>query len=188
MMKTLWEESLHRFRERVAAATPTPGGGAVAAVTAAFAAALLRMICGIMVAKRGTGNFPERELEALVARVQACEDRLAQCAEEDILAFDAYMAARKIGGSGADPATKQSLLAACAQVPLDAAEQVKQLQSLCGEIEAAAPSWLASDLATASHLLEASRVSLLANVAINLKDLEDGTEREALQRDLERLR
>lgn len=186
MTQKLWAASLQRFRERVAAATPTPGGGAVAAMTATFAAALLRMTCAI-IAKRGSANFPQRELEALVARVQACEDRLARCAEEDILAFDAYMAARKVGGSGGDLATKQKLLAACARVPLDAAEQVKQLQSLCGEIEAAAPDSLTSDLAAASHLLEASRMSLLANVAINLKDLEEGTEKEALQRDFDRL-
>jgi formiminotetrahydrofolate cyclodeaminase len=41
--KSLWQDSLLEFRSRVAAASPTPGGGAVAAVTATLAAALLRM-------------------------------------------------------------------------------------------------------------------------------------------------
>lgn len=177
---SLWSSSLLEFRERVAAGTPTPGGGAVAAVTATFAAALLRMVATIC-----THRAPDTALESTLADVKVCEAKLAQCADEDMRVFDVYMTARK---NRLAAETLQALLLACASVPLEAAEQVEKLQSLTTEIAAKCPAFLASDVATARHLLHASREALLANVAINCKDLEECEEKRALEQRLERLR
>ena len=179
---SLWENSLLEFRERVAAATPTPGGGAVAAVTATLATALLRM-AGTICFERA----PDAKMEAAIAEVKNCEAKLAQCADEDVRAFDAYMAARKDRETAA-PKRLQELLLVCARVPLEAAEQVEKLQSLATEIAAQCPAFLASDVATARHLLHASREALLANVAINCDDLEDCEEKRTLRRRFDRLR
>lgn len=175
----LWENSLLEFRERVAAATPTPGGGAVAAVTATFAAALLRMAGAICIHR-----VPDANLDAAITDVKICEAKLAQFADEDVRVFDAYMAARR---NRLAPETLQALLFACANVPLEAAEQVEKLQSLEKEIAVKCPAFLASDVATARHLLHASREALLANVAINCNELEDGVEKRAWQQRLDRL-
>lgn len=179
---SLWEISLLEFRERVAAATSTPGGGAVAAVTATLAAALLRMAGTICLARA-----PDARLEAAIAEVKNCEAKLARFADEDVRAFDAYMVARKDRGAVV-PKRFQELLLACASVPLEAAEQVEKLQSLATEIAAQCPAFLASDVATARHLLHASREALLANVAINCDDLEDCEEKRTLRRRFDQLR
>ncbi len=178
--RSLWQGSLVAFRNRVAAASPTPGGGAVAAVTATFGAALLRMV-GIICLKR----TPDAKLEIAIAGVKICEEKLALYADEDVHAFDLYMTARKERTSSVKV---QQRLLACAKVPLEAAEQVAKLQCLTTEIAPVSPAFLASDIETARHLLHASLQALLANVATNLSNLEDCEEKRVVQQRFELLR
>jgi formiminotetrahydrofolate cyclodeaminase len=181
---SLWDNSLLQFRDRVAAGSATPGGGAVAAVAAIFAAALLRMVC-VLSARRK----PEVGMEVIAAMVKICEEELAHCAEEDIRVFDQYMAdmaARKIQNASAHADTQRCLLA-CTEVPLAAAEAVVELEVYAAEIAVNVPDFLSSDLATARYLLDASRKGLLANVNINLTELGDGGSKRAIFRRLEAL-
>ena len=178
---SLWENSLLQFRDRVAAGSATPGGGAVAAVTATFAAALLRMVCTISSTRK-----PDVGMQAIATEVKICEEKLAHYAEEDIRVFDRYMAARKVR-SAASQAEVQRCLVACTDVPLAAAEVVARLEAYVAQIALNTPEFLSSDLATARHLLSASRTSLLANVSINLAGLDDGEAKRALERRVEGL-
>ncbi len=177
----LWDNSLLQFRNRIAASSPTPGGGAVAAIAATFAAALLRMVC-VLSARRK----PDVGMEAIAAKVKICEEELARCAEEDIRVFDRYMAARKVQGASSR-ADLQRCLLECTEVPIAAAEAVVKLEAYAAEIAVNVPDFLSSDLATAQHLLDASRKGLLANVNINLTDLGDGESKRAIFRRLEAL-
>jgi formiminotetrahydrofolate cyclodeaminase len=179
---SLWENSLLQFRERVAASSATPGGGAVAAVTATFAAALLRMVCAI-----GSKGKPDADMTTIAAEVKICEEKLAHYAEEDIRVFDRYMAARKLRSENSQ-AEVQRCLVLCTDVPLAAAEVVARLEAYAAQIGPTTPDFLSSDLATARHLLRASRTSLLANVSTNLAGLEDGEAKRALNRRFEGLR
>jgi formiminotetrahydrofolate cyclodeaminase len=178
---SVWEGSLQEFRDRVAAAAPTPGGGAVAAVAATLAAALLRMVCAIALKR-----VADPEMSATVANIARCEEKLAFFAEEDVRVFDGYMAARKLRDASAK-STIQDCLLACAEVPLAAAEQVAKLEEYAAEIAGDSPKILASDLATARYLLNASRMALLSNVTANLVELEDGVAKRELLRRLEAL-
>ena len=171
---SLWQDSLLEFRNRVAADSPTPGGGAVAAVTATFAAALLRMVC-VIVLKR----TPDARMNVVVTEVKICEEKLARYADKDVRVFDRYIAARK-GRKASSPLDMQQCLLACAEVPLEAAGQVAKLQTLASKIALNSPAFLASDIATARHLLYASRQALLSNVTINLNDLENCEEKRLL--------
>lgn len=163
MSASLWDDSVGELRERIASTSPTPGGGAVAAISATFAVALLRMVCGISL-KNSQG--PERvRVDALLAQLVSHEQALAQSADEDVRTFDAYMAARKSG----DDAERDALLLRCANVPMSAAETVAEAQSLLPQIDSICPIFARSDLTTAVCLLRASRESLLANVEVNLR-------------------
>jgi len=178
---SLWDNSLLQFRDRVAASSATPAGGAVAAVAATFAAALLRMVCAISAKRK-----PDAAMNAIAAKVKIVEEELAHCAEEDIRVFDRYMAARKVQSASAH-AEVQRCLRACTEVPLIAAEAVVKLEAYGAEMVPHCPQFFSSDLATARHLLNASRKALLANVSINLKDLEDGEAKRAILLRLEAL-
>ena len=178
---SLWENSLLEFINRVSASSATPGGGAVAAVTATFAAALLQMVCVLSSRRK-----PNAGMNTIAAKVKSCGEQLAHYADEDIRVFDQYMAAKKIRGGSAH-AEVQACLLACAAVPLAAAELVAKLQADAAEMVPNTPEFLLSDLATARHLLHASRKALLANVSVNLSDLEEGEAKGALVRRLEAL-
>ena len=178
---SLWENSLLEFRNQVGANSATPGGGAVAAVAATLAAALLRMVCTISTARK-----QDAAMKAIATEVKICEDKLAHCAEEDIRVFDRYMAARKAHGASADADIQRCLLA-CAEVPLTAAEAVVKLEAYAAEMVRNCPEFLSSDLATAQHLLDASRNALLANVSINLTNLEASEAKVAIKQRLDAL-
>ncbi len=179
METSLWHNSLLEFRNHVAADSPTPGGGAVAAVTAAFVAALLRMACAIAGKRK-----PDPRLQTVATEINLCEEKLAHYADEDVRVFDRYIAVRKLHTASAKSNIQRCLLA-CAEVPLEAAEQVMNLEVLAAEIALNSPQFLSSDIATAQHLLNASRLSLLANVTVNLADIEDGSEKRLLLQRLE---
>lgn len=165
---SLWENPLQEFRNRVAKATPTPGGGSVAAVTASLAAALMQMVCSISVKRK-----PDAQIDAIAKKAKLFEEELTRCAEEDIQVFDRYISARqRQNPSGQDDI--QRCLLACAEVPLAAAEAAAKLETYAAELAPGTPEFLSSDLATARYLLQASRRALLENVAVNLKDLKDG--------------
>ncbi len=170
----LWENSILEFRNRVAAGSATPGGGAVAAVSATFAGALLRMVCAISSKRK-----PGVGMNTIAAKVKIFEEELAHCAEEDIRVFDRYMAARKDRSASAH-AEVQRCLQACTEVPLAAAEAVVKLEAYAAEMVPHCPELLSSDMATAQHLLDASRKALLANVRINLAELDDGEAKRAI--------
>jgi formiminotetrahydrofolate cyclodeaminase len=178
---SLWKNSLLQFRDRVAASSATPGGGAVAAVTATFAAALLQMVCSISAKRK-----PDVRMDAFAAKVKICEEKLAHCAEEDIRVFNRYMAARRDRSAGAQAEVQQCLLA-CTEVPLAAAEVVAKLEAFAVEMAPNSLDFLSSDLATARHLLNASRKALLANVSVNLADLKDGEAKRGILLRLETL-
>jgi formiminotetrahydrofolate cyclodeaminase len=178
---SLWDDSLLEFRNRIAEGTPTPGGGAVAGVAASFAAALLRMVCSIISTRKpGTG------INAVAAKIKHSEEDLARFADDDIRVFDRYMAARKVGSASSQAEIHRCLLE-CTEVPLAAAEAVANLQAYAAEVALYSPDFLSSDLATARHLLQASRKSLLANVSVNLTDLEDGEAKRLISRRLKAL-
>jgi formiminotetrahydrofolate cyclodeaminase len=169
----LWENSLQQFRNRVAAGTPTPGGGAVAAVAATLAAALLQMVCTISDRRKA-----DEGMSAIAASVEICGEELARCAEEDIRVFDRYLAVRKLGDRSAKAELQRCLLA-CSEVPLVAAEAVAKLQALAPKLELDCPEFLLSELAAARYLLDASRKGLLSSVRANLAELQDGDAKRA---------
>lgn len=180
MTSSLWDQSLRQFRKHLAADRPTPGGGALAAASGSLAAALLRMVCAISRRKASAAN--QSTIDAIERHTQECESVLAQCADDDVRAFDAYMSARK-----SSPAEAQRLLLLCAEVPMRGAETVAESIPSLYELEDLCPTFARSDLTTARSLLRASLESLLANVAINLDALDDGEGKRALQRRFERL-
>ncbi len=154
----------------------------MAAVTATLAAALLRMSGSI-----GLRHSPDEELATAVEEIKHCEDLLAARADQDIRSFNLYLAARKNKRAEKEPDV-QRLLLVCAKVPLEAAELVEHLQLLAVRIVAKCPDFLASDIATARYLLEASHRALLENVVINLGDLDESNDKHAIVERLERLR
>jgi glutamate formiminotransferase / formiminotetrahydrofolate cyclodeaminase len=161
------------FCDRLAARTPTPGGGSAAAVAGAIAAALGRMV----IAYSGTATQLPAELEGLARELDEGRAQFLALAEADALAYDAVRAARKARKEHPeDPASGRAWEAAvrrASEVPLDTARLAKRLANGLERQRSKTKATVGSDLVSALALLRASKEGALSNVAINLDELKE---------------
>lgn len=172
----------------VAAGTATPGGGTVAAVAGAFAAALTRMVANLTVGRQAYAAVEGevREAEAAVGRLQ---EELLQLAAADAAAFEGIMAALRLPKSKeAEQAARRRAVQAAtreaARVPLTTAERtVKVLEFLLRIAAVGNPNAL-TDAAVAVGMAEAAVQGAAANVRVNLASLDDAALVEQFQRQI----
>jgi glutamate formiminotransferase len=176
---------IEEFVNTVAAPTPTPGGGSVAALAGALAAGLGEMVCGVSLKRKSLGAH-HLALEATRARLAALRERLMETVDRDAQSYEAVMRAFKLPKSteAEQTARQQAIEAASKQasvVPLETAELaaavVREVASLAGITIAQA----ASDLRVASSLAETARRGGIENVQANLPGVRD----ESWLRDIE---
>ena len=181
-------ESLASFTARLAARTPTPGGGSAAAAAGALGAALGEMVLAYSI----DPAQPAPELAAVSEALRAGRRRFLELVDEDARSYDGVRAARKGRKEQPGDASQAAYVAAirgAAEVPMGtarlAADLAVRLESVRGRTKAA----LGSDLVTALALFRATIDGALANVAINLEDLKAaGVPTSELEPEVARLR
>ncbi len=161
------------FLDSIAAATPTPGGGSVAALSGACAAALGEMVCGITSKKS-----PGKELERLQMRFHALRMDLTQAFQADAAAFDGVMAALALPKGTDDEKTRrraaiEDASKAAARVPLSVAKASLETVRLLTQLAGLAGPNVASDVTVAVQMARAGILGAVANVRINLDALKD---------------
>jgi glutamate formiminotransferase len=161
-------ESLADFAARLAARTPTPGGGSAAAAAGSFGAAL-----GEMVTAYSTAD-DDPSLGAVRARFAAARARFVDLVAEDAQAYTDTVAARRAARSEPGPEAETAWTAAmrhAAEVPLETAELAfacaRELRNLADAVRP----MMKSDWTTALAMLGAALEGALANVVINADDL-----------------
>ena len=164
-------ESIASFAGRLAARTPTPGGGSAAGVVAALAAALGEMVLAYSV----DPAKPVEELVAVSAALTAGRRRFLELADEDAASYDAVRQSKKFRKEHpGDPAAQEGYLKAvrgAAEVPLETARRAVELSVKLSGVRDRTRAALASDLVTSLAMFRAATEGALANVAINLEDL-----------------
>jgi glutamate formiminotransferase / formiminotetrahydrofolate cyclodeaminase len=182
-------ESLTTFTDRLAARTPTPGGGSAAAAAGALATALGQMVLAYSIDPKQ----PDPELVEARESFHQSRRRLLALVEEDAASYEGVRTARRARKERpGDPSTEgpyRAALRAAVAVPMETArlaqELAVRLESMRGRTKAA----LGSDLTTALALYRAATEGALANVAINLEDLGAVGEPTAeVAREIDRLR
>jgi glutamate formiminotransferase len=163
-------ESLAEFTARLAARTPTPGGGSAAAAAGALGAALGEMVLAYSAAKDETAPDPAREGFA------AARSRFLILVEQDARAYADTVVARRATKNDPGPEAEQAYTEAirhAADVPLETARLAwrcaGELRNLGDRVRAA----MKSDWTVALSMLNAAREGALANVLINLDDLRE---------------
>src|SRR5439155_1208113 len=165
------------FVAAVAAATPTPGGGSVAALAGALAAALGEMVCGLTL-KRQSHAAHHQSVEESRARLSDLRQRLLENVERDAASYQAVMAAMKLPKSTeAEKATRARAIEeaskAAALVPLETAELAAATRRIVEALGSVTIPQAASDLAVALYLSEAAERGALENVRANLPAIAD---------------
>lgn len=163
---------ISEFLTQTAAKQPTPGGGAVASVTGALAAALAQMVVSYSAGKKSLLQHQGLH-ESAAAKLVRAREVLLCLADEDAAAYGLVNELSKL--EAWDP-RRESLAAAqlaSAHVPLSVAAACVDLLRLFVELEPASNKHLRSDLAIAAVLAHAAARSAAWNVVVNLPSLDE---------------
>jgi len=135
------------FLEKLASKSPTPGGGAAAAVTGAMAAALVEMVVNLT--------------EGLKLDTKNLRGDLLKLADEDCRAFDAVMTAYK-----SKVKIKEALQRAI-EVPEETKRLAKEVEKLARIAVKKGNKNAISDAKTAIYLAQAAQRGAGENIKIN---------------------
>jgi formiminotetrahydrofolate cyclodeaminase len=135
--------------------------------------------------KRARDEAGARTLEGLVPEADRLAARLTELSQEDVEAYQAVVALRRQRSSDREAVARASLRAA--EVPLEVASAAARGIELQRRLTPLAWSMTASDAQTAGLLLAAGLRAALANVAVNLPDLE-GEARQRVEAEYQRLK
>ncbi|MBZ5543525.1 MAG: glutamate formimidoyltransferase [Acidobacteriia bacterium] len=165
------------FVRAVAAPTATPGGGSVAALAGALAAALGEMVCGLTLKRKSLeAHYPK--LEAHRSQLAALRARFLANVDRDAQSYDSVMAARRLPkATEAERAARDHAIEEAsklaATVPLESVEFVAEVEQVLRDLQPITIPQAASDLSVALALAEAARAGALENVHANLPSIQD---------------
>lgn len=168
-------ESREAFVANVAAPTPTPGGGSVAAHTGALAAALVQMVAGLTIGKKAYAAA-EEEMKAVALECSSQRQRLSALVEEDASAYEAVRRAYQLPReddvqlAARARAIDEALLGA-AQTPLETAQRCARVAALARAVLERGNRNASSDAGTAELLATGAARAALLNVRVNLAAL-----------------
>jgi formiminotetrahydrofolate cyclodeaminase len=175
------EMTVAEFLETLASSSPTPGGGAVAALSAANGAAMIAMVGRLTVGKAGFEDLEDR-MNGLILAADAARVEFLELADTDAHAFDGVMAAFKMPKDSADDqaarsAAIQAGYAEAAAVPQEVARKAVHLMELAEDATAMGNPQAASDGLSASASLYCAALCAMANVEINASSFKDESQR-----------
>jgi methenyltetrahydrofolate cyclohydrolase len=166
------EEWLRTLADR----TPTPGGGAVAALAAATSAALIGMVTSYT--QGGKWSDREDRMRELQAEAAGWRTEALQLAEADERAFAAVGEAYALPKSNDDEQSARSeaiqvALAGAAEPPVLTAQLAGRLVGGADELVSSGNPNVLSDVGVAAALAEAALTSAIMNIAVNASLLTD---------------
>jgi methenyltetrahydrofolate cyclohydrolase len=174
----LWHLSAERLLERVSSRDPTPGGGAVAAVTASFAMGLVRMAIEVTItAPEGASAHPPQLADAQ-SRARQLQARFVEAADRDVAEFEAMIAGYRMPqGTDGERAERRRAIddatVTATRGPLDLAEASVTGIALVDEIEPFIKPSIVSDAHAGRDLLRGAALAALRTADINLATLEE---------------
>lgn len=169
--------SLRAFTDTTSTEAPAPGGGSVAALCGALAAALAAMVANLTAGKRAYAAVAE-EMKSVAWDGQQLKDRLLRAIDDDTAAFDAVMAAGRLPkGTTEEKAARARALDAAnrraVDVPLSVLEAMPAALALIEVVAARGNPNCASDGAAAAAAALAAAEGAHLNVLINLPSVRD---------------
>ena len=166
---------LHDFLGELASDSPTPGGGSVAALSGAMAAALTSMVANLTVGKKKYVDV-EEDMKRVLGESEALRVELTQMVGEDAEAFDRVMAAMKLPKETPEDearrsAALQAALVDAAMVPLAVMEKCALVVDLARVAAEKGNRNAVSDAGVAALLARAGSQAARLNVLINLSGI-----------------
>jgi len=173
----LIDKKISNFLDELASNSPTPGGGSVAALAGALGAGLISMVGNLTVGKKKYEDV-EEDIKKILSSSEKLRYELSQLIEEDVKAFNNFMATYKMPKETEDEKkiraekVQESLIEA-AKVPLKVAYKCLNILSLSKEVAEKGNINVVSDAGVAVLMAEAALESAILNVTINLRMIKD---------------
>ena len=173
----LVEQRVIDFVAVTASKEPTPGGGAIAALTAATGAALAEMVANLTFGKKGY-EAVQSEMEALQAKAQAIRERMLELSQADADVFNIFMNALGLPKNTDEEkairtAAIQQAYKDAAMVPFEIGELANQIFDLAELASCKGNQNLITDGIIAAINARAAVKSAFLNVRINLSGIKD---------------
>ena len=173
-LKTL---TVQDFVTAAASEAPTPGGGAVAAVTAATGAALAEMVANLTIGKKGYEDVKDVMVD-LQQRAQVIRERSLELAQADADAFGLFMNALALPKeTDEEEAIRKEALQnaykSAGSVPFEIGELANQIFDLADIAVQQGNTNLVTDGAIAAINARAAVRAAFLNVRINLMGIKD---------------
>jgi formiminotetrahydrofolate cyclodeaminase len=182
----LFDKSLSEILQESASSAPTPGGGSVSAIAAAFAASMAAMVGNLTIGKK---KYRDVEEQVIVLRDKALAlmSTFEALVEEDISQFGKFMEVYRLPRNTPGEKEKrevllQQALKGATETPLKAARACVELLEIVCELAPIGNTMAISDAGVAAYLAEAGLRSVLLNVDINVPMMKDqGFVRQAIK-------
>ena len=170
------DSGLAAYLDEVAAGTPAPGGGSVAAVVAALAAALGEMVANLTLGREKYADA-ESSLRPARDRLTALRATLLESAAADEAAYQSYQDAASLPRASDGEKTERAVamqraLIAATEVPLAVARSVSEVAEMLQSMARDGNPHVRSDAALGALLAEAALRGALLNVRGNAAMLE----------------
>jgi len=183
--------SIKEFLAKTASNSPVPGGGSIAALSAAIAASLSEMVAHLTIGKKGYEAF-EEEMQEIAKDAFRYRERLIRYIDKDSNAYNDVMAAFKLPKgteqerNNREGAIQEALINATL-VPLDVARDVFKIIELAGKAVKQGNKNAVSDAAVAVMMARTAVLSALYNVKINLASIKDTTFVEEIREEIKHM-
>jgi formiminotetrahydrofolate cyclodeaminase len=169
--------SIATFLDDLASERPTPGGGGAAALCGAIGAALVSMVANLTIGKK---NYEAvwQDLEAVNTKAEALRAELTGAIEEDVMAFNAVMAAYGLPRATEEEKAKrtasiQAALKNATLAPLRAVKACFEVIRLSATVAEKGNLNVISDAGVAVLSANAGLRSAALNVFVNAKAIKD---------------
>ena len=163
--------------ELTASNAPAPGGGAIAALSGAFGAALAAMVGSLTLGKKGYEDAQE-EMAEMTDKGKNLAKKLLAAMDEDANSFNGYMAALGMPKGTEEEKTirraaMQDALKSASLVPLNTAKTAAEVFPLAEAAVKSGNRNAVTDGLVAAMMARAAVLGALLNVKINLGSIKD---------------
>lgn len=165
--------------ELTASDAPAPGGGAIAALSGAFGAALAAMVGSLTVGKNGYEEV-QAEMTDMSAEARKLSEKLLSAMDEDANSFNGYMTALKMPKRTEEEkafrrTAMQEALKSASLVPLNTAKMAAEIFPLAEAAVRSGNKNAVTDGLVAAMMARTAILGALLNVKINLGSIKDDT-------------
>ena len=166
-----------KFLDKTAAGTAVPGGGSIAALSAALSASLSEMVANLTIDKKGY-EAVQKEMKEITAAASKLRKKLVKDIDKDAAAYNAVMKAFKMPQNTEKQQDRrnkaiQSALKNASSVPLSVARDTFHIMDLTAKVIRKGNKNAATDGAVAALTAKAAILGALYNVKTNLNFIDD---------------